>query len=60
KDECYRVDSTQGKYAPYKTRYGNQYDMDRILVIALRDGGLLFADQEGHVLDLRSIKTIKE
>ena len=47
----YRVDSTQGKYAPHPTRYGDQYDMDRIIVIHLPDGSLQFADQDGHLLE---------
>ena len=46
-NERYRVDSTRGKYAPHKTRYGDQYDMDRILLILLTDGGRAFADQDG-------------
>lgn len=50
-DEKYRVDSTQGKYAPHPTRYGDQYDMDRIIVIHLPDGRLQFADQDGYLLE---------
>ena len=47
----YRVDVTEGKYAPHKTRYGDQYDMDRIIVIVLRGGDKLFADQDGYLMD---------
>lgn len=46
----YRVDSTQGKYAPRKTRYGDQYDMDRIIGILRPDGRVLFADQAGYLM----------
>ena len=44
----YQVDSTEGKYAPHKTRYGDQYDMDRIIVIDVPDGSVHFADQDGY------------
>lgn len=50
-DKKYRVNSTQGKYAPHPTRYGDQYDMDRIIVIHLPDGSLQFADQDGYLLE---------
>ena len=56
-DEHYRVDTSQGKYAPRKTRYGDQYDMDRILVIALPDGGRAFADQDGYMIDSNLVET---
>lgn len=49
-NEHYRMDSTHGKYAPHKTRYGDQYDMDRVLMILLPDGGRAFADQDGYLL----------
>lgn len=45
---AYQVDSTEGKYAPHKTRYGDQYDMDRIIVIDVPDGSVHFADQDGY------------
>lgn len=44
----FRVDSNQGKYAPHKTRYGDQYDMDRIIGICCPDGRICFADQDGY------------
>lgn len=44
----YRVDSTRGKYAPHRTRYGEQYDMDKIIGICCPDGGVCFADQSGY------------
>lgn len=47
----YQVDSTEGKYAPHKTRYGDQFDMDRIIVIEVPDGGVHFADQDGYLMD---------
>lgn len=47
----YRVDSTCGKYAPHKTRYGDQYDMDRIIVIQCTNGAIKFADQDGYEMD---------
>lgn len=45
------MDSTEGKYAPHKTRYGDQYDMDRIIVIDVPDGSVHFADQDGYLMD---------
>lgn len=47
----YRVDSTHGKYAPHKTRYGDQYDMDRIIGICQTDGKISFADQDGYPME---------
>lgn len=47
----YQVDSTEGKYAPHKTRYGDQYDMDRIIAIDVPDGSVHFADQDGYLMD---------
>ena len=47
----YQVDSTRGKYAPHKTRYGDQYDMDRIIGIQCTDGTAKFADQDGYEMD---------
>lgn len=47
----YQVDSTRGKYAPHKTRYGDQYDMDRIIGIQCTDGSIKFADQDGYEMD---------
>jgi len=47
----YRMDSTRGKYAPRKTRYGDQYDMDRIIGICCADGTVRFADQDGYEVD---------
>lgn len=44
----YQLDSTEGKYASHKTRYGDQYDMDRISVIDVPDGSVHFADQDGY------------
>ena len=58
-NERYRVDSTCGKYAPHKTRYGDQYDMDRILLILLPDGGRAFADQDGYLLDAGMVTKIE-
>lgn len=58
-NERYRVDSTRGKYAPHKTRYGDQYDMDRILLILLPDGGRAFADQDGYLLDAGMVTKIE-
>lgn len=51
----YRVDSTHGKYAPRKTRYGDQYDMDRIIGILRPDGRVLFADQDGYLMTEETI-----
>ena len=51
KGTAYQVDSTQGKYAPRKTRYGDQYDMDRIIAIDVPDGNIRFADQDGYLMD---------
>lgn len=47
----YQVESTKGKYAPHKTRYGDQYDMDRIIVIDVPGGSRHFADQDGYMID---------
>ena len=55
----YRVDSTRGKYAPRDTCYGEQYDMDRIVVIALPGGGKLFADQDGWPVDAEMITELE-
>lgn len=52
----YQVDSTRGKYAPHKTRYGDQYDMDRIIGIQCTDGTVKFADQDGYKMDDEIIK----
>lgn len=52
----YQVDSTRGKYAPHKTRYGDQYDMDRIIGIQCTDGTVKFADQDGYKMDDEMIK----
>lgn len=53
------VDSRQGKYAPHKTRYGDQYDMDRIICIRKADGGMLFADQDGYLLEEKRITKLR-
>lgn len=58
-NEQYCVDSTCGKYAPHKTRYGDQYDMDRILVILLPNGSKAFADQDGYLLDAGMVTKIE-
>ncbi len=47
----YRISSTCEKYAPRHTRYGDQYDMDRVLVFTCPDGRLIFADQDGYLID---------
>ena len=52
----YQVDSPRGKYAPHKTRYGDQYDMDRIIGIQCTDGTVKFADQDGYKMDDEMIK----
>lgn len=52
----YQVDSTRGKYAPHKTRYGDQYDMDRIIGIKCTDGTVKFADQDGYEMDHEMIE----
>ena len=52
----YQVDSTRGKYAPHKTRYGDQYDMDRIIGIQRTDGTVKFADQDGYEMDHEMIE----
>ena len=52
----YQVDSTRGKYAPHKTRYGDQYDMDRIIGIQCTDGTVKFADQDGYEMDHEMIE----
>lgn len=59
-ENIYRVDSAQGKYAPHPTRYGDQYDMDRIIVIHLPDGGLQFADQDGYLLEGQMVTVVGE
>lgn len=57
-DIVYQVDSAEGKYAPRKTRYGDQYDMDRIIVIDVPDGSIRFADQDGYLIDDRMIAVL--
>ena len=44
----YRIDPGVECYAPRHTRYGDQYDMDRVMVIERGDGSLYFADQEAN------------
>ena len=43
----YELDSSLKQYAPKRTRYGDQYDMDRVTVIDCGDGEIHFADQDG-------------
>lgn len=57
---AYRIDSTEEKYAPHKTRYGDQYDMDRIIAIDVPDGSVHFADQDGYLLDDGMITVLGE
>lgn len=47
----YQIDGACAQYAPKKTRYGDQYDMDRVIAIALSNGEVIFADQDGHMID---------
>ena len=46
------------QYAPHRTRYGDQYDMDQVLVIQCADGALHFADQEGYDIDDEMVTAI--
>ena len=56
----YRIDGACAQYAPRKTRYGDQYDMDRVIVIACPGGGVIFADQDGRILDQAMIMKCEE
>ena len=47
----YEIDHCLKQYAPRRTRYGDQYDMDRVMVIERGDGSLFFADQDGNPID---------
>ena len=49
-DRYYRLNEKLGKYAPKKTRYGDQYDMDRVIVIVVPNGDRHFADQDGYLI----------
>ena len=59
---CFEIDPGLTQYAPKHTRYGDQYDMDRIMIIECVDHTLHFADQDAHsiednlVYDLGEIK----
>lgn len=55
----YQVDVSEGRYAPKKTRYGDQYDIDRIIVILRRDGSRLFADQNGALLKDELVREVE-
>jgi hypothetical protein len=47
----YELDSSLKQYAPKRTRYGDQYDMDRVTVIDCGDGEIHFADQDGYDIE---------
>lgn len=59
---CFEIDPGLIQYAPKHTRYGDKYDMDRIMIIECVDHSLHFADQDAHsiednlVYDLGEIK----
>ena len=55
----YRINSACAQYAPRKTRYGEQYDMDRATAIALPNGKVFFADQDGRIIDSKMITRCK-
>lgn len=56
--ERYMLDRSLEQYAPHKTRYGDLYDMDQVLVIECADGVLHFADQDGYGIDDEMITSI--
>lgn len=43
----YQIDPDYEKYAPRKTRYGMQYDMDRVLILHDGSDAILFLAQDG-------------
>ena len=47
----FELDRSLEQYSPRHTRYGDQYDMDRVMVIKCDDGSLFFADQDGASID---------
>ena len=47
----FELDQSLEQYSPRHTRYGDQYDMDRVMVIECDDGSLFFADQDGASID---------
>lgn len=47
----FELDRSLEQYSPRHTRYGNHYDMDRVMVIECDDGSLFFADQDGASID---------
>ena len=47
----FELDQSLDQYSPRHTRYGDQYDMDRVMVIECDDGSLFFADQDGASID---------
>lgn len=51
KGKRYELDSRLQQYAPKPTRYGEQYDMDRVMIIECPGGALHFADQDAHEID---------
>ena len=59
KDSKYKIDPFVKGYAPRHTRYGDQYDMDRIMVIDSGSGQLHFADQDGYAIEDNMIQTLE-
>ena len=54
----YELDSSLKQYAPKRTRYGDQYDMDRVTVIDCGDGEIHFVDQDGYDIEDNMITCI--
>lgn len=45
--QVYQIAPDFDKYAPHKTRYGVQYDMDRVLILHDGSKAILFLAQDG-------------
>lgn len=57
-DRRFEIDSSLKGYAPRHTRYGDQYDMDRVMVMDCGNGSLHFADQDGYDIEDEMITSI--
>lgn len=59
KNVWFEIDPSVKGYAPRHTRYGDQYDMDRVMVIDIGSGQLHFADQDGYAIEDNMIQTLE-
>lgn len=54
----YLIDERCEQYRVHKTRYGDQYDMDRITVVRCKNGKLVFFDQAIRQIDSSMITIV--